>query len=149
MSSRRECIICPHSSCFPALHFLSLPSIFAAGYSADSDYHSEYGFPLQQQNCVDPNAPTSQFLQAAAPPPPPPDQAMVSPFNAQPQQQYFDPGGGGGVQLQQDFYNQQVRYENSLSLLDTQLSLAVTHDRLCRRYGEPLTKFCNSLFSSF
>ena len=89
-----------------ALHFRFLP--FAAGYSADSDYHSEYGFPLQQ-NCVDPNAPPSQFLQAAAPPPPPPDQAMVSPFNAQPQQQYFDPGGGGGVQLHQDFYNQQVR----------------------------------------
>ena len=84
------------------LHFRSS---FAAGYSADSDYHSEYGFPLQQQNCVDPNAPTSQFLQPAAA-----DQAMVSPFNAQPQQQYFDPGGGGGgVPLQQDFYNQQVR----------------------------------------
>ena len=89
---------------------LFISASFAAGYSADSDYHSEYGFPLQQQNCVDPNAPTSQFLQpAAAPAPPATDQAMVSPFNAQPQQQYFDPGGGGGVQLQQDFYNQQVR----------------------------------------
>ena len=85
-----------HLACFPARSSFPLPS-FAAGYSADSDYHSEYGFPLQQQNCVDPNAPTSQFLQPAA------DQAMVSPFNAQPQQQYFDPGGGSGVQLQQDF----------------------------------------------
>ena len=103
MSSRRECIICPHSSCLPP-RSLFISASFAAGYSADSDYHSEYGFPLQQQNCVDPNAPTSQFLQPAA------DQAMVSPFNAQPQQQYFDPGGGGGgVPLQQDFYNQQVR----------------------------------------
>ena len=86
--------------------FISVP----AGYSADSDYHSEYGFPMQN-NCVDPNAPTSQFLQAANALPPPPDQTGM-PFNAQQQQQYFDPGGGAGgtvqpQQLQQDFYNQQ------------------------------------------
>ena len=102
---------------FSSALFISfpLPLPLAAGYSADSDYHSEYGFPLQQ-NCVDPNAPASQFLQPtnALQPAPPPDQAMVSPFNAQPQQQYFDPGGDGTVQpqqqLQQDFYNQQVCY---------------------------------------
>ncbi len=86
-------------------------SFFLAGYSADSDYHSDVNFPV---NCVNPNAATSQYLQvdpaAAAAAAMAPGTQPPSPYTAQ-QQYVVDPGGGAAAGQQPqpgvDPYNQQ------------------------------------------